>query len=333
MRGKICLVVAVSAFAATLPAQAAQYSAFSLANVGNYDPYGYSPVPFFTTLSGGQGVQVASGTAHTDLATVYNFTGTDYNGDPQTASWSVTSIATSVGGVLKSGVSSTLSGGFWNGANAQSLPYVQVDLLGFDASGPIFNVSGVDPSGQPDRIYIQSQASFADQFQVAGAPSLAYVQFSVHVDGTISGRSATVDPGMVLFGESIDPYFGHDGSNSVTLLTHMLPVVGSLVNLSLVLDTAVAHQLTVLSDVSNPVDDSGAVNFLNTTTLVSVKGFDAGGHQVQISGLSDQNGGNFNNLIAPAPVPESSTWVIFLAGFGVVGAAMRSRRKQDAATA
>jgi hypothetical protein len=91
------------------------------------------------------------------------------------------------------------------------------------------------------------------------------------------------------------------------------------------------------TEVSDAGGDSGGPEFINgKIASVTSYGLTFGKNFGDVDGKLDSSWGEFNGFvpvsihtafIAGSMVPEPGTWAMMLGGFGVIGAAMRGRRK------
>ncbi len=86
-----------------------------------------------------------------------------------------------------------------------------------------------------------------------------------------------------------------------------------------------------LSFTVTALSNSGAL--LNTLSLASLAYNNIGGSKVYFTSDvvgSNGNTGNVGGVLVPqGAVPEPASWAMFILGFGVIGAALRSRRKEQ----
>jgi hypothetical protein len=245
-------------------------------------------------LEGSTSNLVSTGTAESLLYGGYQFDQPTADGVVPSF-WSVTSHAIGGSGVLKALVFS----GVTNALNNSSLT-----------------------EAQPNYLHGQAQTSFSDTFDVGG--NAEFIQFQFQIDGQLFSYGDTTKTALVVFGDLENPYFAPDGYSNETLLTKILPVINGHVDLSLVMDASVTHDLRLAS---GSAEDFGSVSFLNTLKLTKVQGFaDAAGQQAAtINSLRGADGFNYAS-IATGVVPEPASWAMMVGGLGLVGFSARRRR-------
>jgi hypothetical protein len=274
-------------------AQAADIRTFAFAYRGSYTNETDAQAD---ALYGSTSNFASTGVVESDLYEGYQFDQPTVDGTVS-AVWSVSSRAIGGSGVLKALVFSGLTNALNNSAVTEE---------------------------QPNYLHAQAQTSFADTFDVGG--DAEFVQFQFQIDGQRFSYGDMTTTSLVVFGDLEYPYFAADGYTNESLLTKVLPVVNGHVDLSLVLDASVTHDLR-LAGLAAGSDDFGSVSFLNTLKLTKVQGFaDASGQQqVAITSLKGADGFNYAG-IAAGIVPEPASWALMFGGFGLLGSASRRRR-------
>lgn len=284
----------ISAAVLLLPgaANAADIRTFTFAYRGSYvNDYDAQA----DALDGSTSNFASTGVVRSDLIEGYQF-------DQQTADgtvssvWSVSSTAIGGSGFLKALVFSGLTGALNNSALTED---------------------------QPNYLHGQAQTSFSDTFDVGGGAQ--FIQFQFQIDGQLYSYGDTTRTGLVVFGDLDNPYFAPDGYSNETIFTKILPVINGQVDLSLIMDASVTHDLRLAG--STGTDDFGSVSFLNTLKLTKVQGFaDAAGQQsATINSLRGADGFNYAT-IATGVVPEPASWAMLIGGLGIVGFGARRRR-------
>lgn len=228
-------------------------------------------------------------------------------------------------GSVKSRMSGSIQDGFYN--PDENTPFV------IDKS---FNT---DPNGVPTSFVLMSTASYSNSFALTGDNALDYVQFSFNLDGFFTGPDGG-SVQLIQTGPTWDNLFSgslySEGPNVDTVITsNAIKVVDGIVDLSFYLQTSVDFDFFEgLFDFEGTDFLSGAANFFNTLTFGAVSGFDEFGNAVDLTGVVDDTGFQFdtvrvqNNPSTPSTdVPGPSTLAIF--AIGLLGLVSLRFKKQS----
>jgi len=290
-------LLGVASAALSTAASAADIRTFAFAYQGQFTPDGQVDRQI---LDGSASNLTSSGVVQSTLDHPYSVSQWQYDGSESLISWHPTSTAIGGSGVLKAGVTSSLDA--W--------------------------LSDVDDGSMPNYFSVQAQTSFSDTFTVGG--DAAFVSFAFEIDGDSYLEGDGTTAGLVLFGDLDVPYFAPQGWTDTILSTKLLPVIDGQVDLSLVLDASITHDLRSLTP-GNYLGGGGYVDYLNTLKLTKVTGFsdETGSNEVAVNSLTGADGFNYARTLAGvtplAAAPEPASWAMMVAGFGLLGAAMRRR--------
>lgn len=276
-------------------------------------------------LAGSNQASGPSGSVSSNLATTYSFSGTDPTYEAHTYDWTVTSQASSTVGVVKFGVTSTVTNPFAT-SFSDNVPYVTQDPVDPE-------VFYVNPDGTPSEVSIQAFAIFSDVFTVGG--DAAFVQFALHLDGEVQSDFASYARALVYGSDLLDAYQSESvysyggGSTDVTILSKYLPVVDHHVTFGLNAEALVFQFLDRTGNFGDFSSINASVNFLNTLAFSSVQGYGADmTTPTVITSLSGADNTSFNTLQGvTSSAPEPSTWALSICGFALAGASLRQRRR------
>jgi hypothetical protein len=264
----------------------------------------YDPSPTLTTLD------------HTS-----QYSGLDASGNYSTMTFAATGRADVGEGSLKSSINASIINPFYSEENA---PFITEFL---DDQGSYIGQELTD-GGVPSFFAASSLAAMRDQLAVAGAANLSQVRFTLSLDGTISHNSLDgVEIQAQLLEDRFDRYdtlnvFSSAGDFDQTFTSGVYDVINGKVDFGFTVASSIFYNLMQMGD--NTLDRSASVDFGNTLKIVAVSGFDSVGQAVTITSATGSNGFAYQVASAGA-VPEPTTWALMLAGFGMVGHALRRR--------
>jgi len=239
------------------------------------------------------------------------FTGMDGAGDPQTMTFTGTTIAQSDYGRLHSYTSGTLLNSFYNASNA---PYA-------DSNGNVINGAGA-----PSTLTALGFASFDDTLQYGGDLQAGYkARYLFHIDGTNSGTGAAADLAVDIDGAPGDAFFDFDpGPIDTVWATKDFDINGITPQ---TIHVQFSDQVVLNTfDLTDGQDYSGTSDFSSTATLAGIQVVDAAGNPV--TGWTVTSGsGTVYPMITPAATPEPGVTALLL-GAGVPASLLALRRRR-----
>lgn len=186
--------------------------------------------------------------------------------------------------------------------------------IGCIASVPASAVSVVGAT----KVRITSAATSDSWLQISEFRAFNFSNVNVALDTNGGSAVSTSDHGDTDAGKAID---GNTQGNFPNMWHSAFSTPGEHIDISF----AAPQTLSSLSIQGRNVSDCCAYRDLYTVTVY-------GGQAVLYSAQVDARGQIGSISFAAPGVPEPQTWALLVAGFGLVGAAMR-RRKSAAATA